>query len=182
MKKNIFNLYLIYKIMSRKNSKNRREVIKFYSPKGNELKFGDKLIFKERRMTPYGMDNILFTVVITKDNVQDLISKGIIVQKREEKGWKPSEALQVTINKFTTEADMHNCYFTFLSLLKLIKNEMYGTGTDSNEGCEYGLSLTGKIGKFTAPVAHGYPLFKSPEDVHKAIRPINTLYKFVYAK
>lgn len=182
MKKNIFNLYLIYKIMSRKNSKNRREVIKFYSPEGNELKFGDKLIFKERRMTPYGMDNILFTAVITKDNVKDLISKGIIVQKREEKGWKPSEALQVTINKFTTEADVHNCYFTFLSLLKLIKNEMYGTGTDSNEGCEYGLSPTGKIGKFTALVAKGYPLFKSPEDVHKAIRPIYTLYKFVYAK
>ena len=180
MKKNIFNLYLIYKIMSRKNSKNRREVIKFYSHEGNELKFGDKLIFKERRMTPYGMDNILFTVVITKDNVKDLISKGIIIQKREEKEWKPSEALQVTINKFTTEADVHNCYFTFLSLLKLIKNEMYGTGTDSNEGCEYGLSLTGKIGKFTAPVALGYPLFKSSEDVQKAIKPTLTLYKMVY--
>ena len=168
--------------MSRKKFKNRREVIKFYSPEGNELKFGDKLFFNERRMTPHGMDNILFKVVITKDNVKDLISKGIIVQKREEKEWKPSEALQVTINKFTTEADVHNCYFTFLSLLKLIKNEMYGTGTDSNEGCEYGLSPTGKIGKFTAPVAKGYPLFKSPEDVHKAISPIYTLYKFVYAK
>lgn len=180
MKKNIFNLYLIYKIMSRKKFKNRREVIKFYSPEGNELKFGDKLIFKERRMTPYGMDNIIFTVVITKDNVKDLISKGIIVQKREEKGWKPSEALQATINKFTKEADTYDCYFTFLFLLKLIKNEMYGTGTNSNEGCEYGLSLTGKIGKFTAPIANGYPLFKSQEDVQKAIKPILTLYKMVY--
>ena len=58
---------------------------------------------------------------------------------------------------------------------------MYGTGTDSNEGCEYGLSPTGKIGKFTAPVALGYPLFKSPEDVQSAIRPINILYKKMYA-
>ena len=168
--------------MSRKKFKNRREVTKFYSPEGEELTFGDKLIIKERKMTPYGMSNVLFTVTLTKDNVQDLINKGFIVQKKEEKGWKPSEALQATINKFTTEADVHNCYFTFLSLLKLIKNEMYGTGTDNNEGCEYGLSLTGKIGKFTALAAKGYPLFKSPEDVHKAIRPIYTLYKFVYAK
>lgn len=168
--------------MSRKKFKNRREVAKFYSPEGEELTFGDELVIKERRMTPYGMSNVLFTVVLTTDNVKDLISKGIIVQKREEKEWGPSEALQVTINKFTTEADVHNCYFTFLSLLKLIKNEMYGTGTDSNEGYEYGLSPTGKIGKFTAPVAKGYPLFKSPEDVQKAIRPVYTLYKFVYAK
>ena len=168
--------------MSRKKFKNREEVTNLYSPKGEELTFGDKLIIKERKMTPYGIGNVLISVTITKDNVQDLINKGFIVQKREEEEWKPSEALQVTINKFTTEADVHNCYFTFLSLLKLIKNEMYGTGTDSNEGCEYGLNLTGVIGKFTAPVAHGYPLFKSPEDVHKAIRPIYTLYKFVYAK
>ena len=54
---------------------------------------------------------------------------------------------------------------------------IHKAGTKDN-----GLSLTGKIGKFTAPVANGYPLFKSPEDVHKAIRPIYTLYKFVYAK
>ena len=168
--------------MSRKKFKNRREVAKFYSPEGEELTFGDKLVIKERKMTPYGIGNVLFAVTLTKDNVKDLISKGIIVQKREEKGWKPSEALQATINKFTTEADVHNCYFTFLFLLKLIKNEMYGTGTDSNEGYEYGLSLTGKIGKFTAPVANGYPLFKSSEDVQKAIKPILTLYKFVYAK
>ena len=181
MKKNIFNLYLIYKIMSRKNSKNRREVIKFYSPEGKELKFGDKLIFKERRMTPYGMDNILFTVVITKDNVKDLISKGIIVQKREEKEWKPSATLQITISEVIKSAiDAHEYYYPFVFLLKLIKNEMYGTG--SNEGCKYGVNLTGAIGKFTALVAKGYPLFKSPEDVHKAIRPIYTLYKFVYAK
>ena len=160
MKKNIFNLYLIYKIMSRKNSKNRREVIKFYSPEGEELKFGDKLIIKERRMTPYGMGNVLFTVVITKDNVKDLISKGIIVQKREEKEWKPSATLQITISEVIKSAiDAHEYYYPFVFLLKLIKNEMYGT--DSNEGCEYGLSLSGKIGKATAPVAHGYPLFKS---------------------
>ena len=163
--------------MSRKKFKNRREVAKFYSPEGKELKFGDKLIIKERRMTPYGMGNVLFTVVITKDNVKDLISKGLIVQKREKEEWKPSEALQVTINKFTTEADVHNCYFTFLSLLKLIKNEMYGTGTDNNEGCEYGVNLTGAIGKFTVPVAHSYPLFKSTEDVDKAITLIDVLYK-----
>ena len=180
MKKNIFNLYLIYKIMSRKNSKNRREVIKFYSPEGNELKFGDKLIFKERRMTPYGMDNILFTVVITKDNVKDLISKGIIVQKREEKEWKPSATLQITISEVIESAlDAHEYYFPFIYLLNRIKTEMYGT--DSNEGCEYGVNLTGAIGKFTAPVALGYPLFKSPEDVQKAIRPINILYKKMYA-
>lgn len=167
--------------MSRKNSKNRREVIKFYSPKGNELKFGDKLIIKKRIMTPYGMDNILFTVVITKDNVKDLISKGIIVQKREKKEWEPSEALQAIISKVTDVAvDAHEYYYPFVFLLKLIKNEMYGT--DSNEGCEYGLNLTGATGKFTAPVAHGYPLFKSPEDVDKAIRPIKTLYKLMYVQ
>lgn len=164
--------------MSRKKFKNRREVAKLYSPSGEELKFGDKLIIKVRKMKPYGIGNVLIAVTITEDNVQDLISKGIIVQKREEKGWKPSEALQATINKFTTEADAHNCFFTFLSLLKLIKAEMYGTY--SNEGCEYGLSLTGKIGKFTAPTANGYPLFKSQEDVKKAIRSILTLYKMVY--
>lgn len=168
--------------MSRKKFKNRREVTKLYSPEGEEFNFGDKLIIKEKRMTPYGMSNVLFAITLTEDNVQDLINKGFVVQGSEERGRKPSEALQATINKFTTEADVHNCYFTFLSLLKLIKNEMYGTGTDSNEGCEYGLSLTGKTGKFTAPAANGYPLFKSPEDVHKAIIPIYTLYKFVYAK
>lgn len=167
--------------MSRKKFKNRREVAKFYSPEGEELTFGDKLIIKERKMTPYGIGNVLFTVALTKDNVQDLINKGIIVQKREEKGWKPSEALQQIISKVTDAAiDAHEYYYPFVFLLKLIKNEMYGT--DSNEGCEYGLNLTGVTGKFTAPVAHGYPLFKSPEDVHKAIRPIYTLYKFVYAK
>lgn len=164
--------------MSRKKFKNRREVTKFYSPEGEELTFGDKLIIKERKITPYGIGDVLFTVVLTTDNVHELISKGIIVQKREEKEWGPSSALQATINKFTKEADAHDCYFTFLFLLKLIKNEMYGT--ISNEDCEYGLSLTGKIGKFTAPAANGYPLFKSPEDVKKAIRPILTLYKMVY--
>lgn len=165
--------------MSRKRKfKNREEVTKFYSPEGDELTFGDKLVIKERKMTPYGMSNVLFTVTLTEDNVQNLINKGFVVQKREEKGWKPSEALQATINEFTKEADVHNCYFTFLSLLKLIKNEMYGT--DSNKGCEYGLNLTGATGKFTVPVAHGYPLFKSPEDVDKAIRPIKTLYKLMY--
>lgn len=168
--------------MSRKKFKNRREVAKLYSPSGEKLKFGDKLIIKERRMTPYGMSNVLFAITLTEDNLQDLINKGFIVQKREGKEWKPSAVLQATINKFTKEADVHDCYFTFLFLLKLIKNEMYGTGTNSDEGCEYGLSLTGKIGKFTAPAAKGYPLFKSPEDVHKAIKPIYTLYKFVYAK
>ena len=164
--------------MSRKKFKNRREVAKFYSPEGEELTFGDKLIIKERKMTPYGMSNVLFAATLTKDNVQDLINKGIIVQKRKEKGWKPSEALQATINKFTKEADVHNCYFTFLFLLKLIKNEMYGT--DSNEGCEYGVNLTSAIGKFTVPVAHGYPLFKSTEDVDKAITLIDVLYKLTF--
>ena len=167
--------------MSRKKFKNRREVAKFYSPEGEELTFGDKLIIKERRMTPYGIGNVLFTVTLTKDNVQDLISKGIIVQKREEKEWKPSAALQSIISSVTNAAiDAHEYYYPFVFLLKLIKNEMYET--DSNEGCEYGLSLTGKIGKFTAPVAHGYPLFKSPEDVQKAIRPIKTLYKLMYVQ
>lgn len=167
--------------MSRKNSKNRREVTKFYSSEGNELKFGDKLVFKEKRMTPYGMSNVLFTVTLTKDNVQDLISKGIIVQKREEKEWEPSEALQAIISKVTDVAvDVHEYYYPFVFLLKLIKNEMYGT--DSNEGCKYGLNLTGATGKFTAPVAHGYPLFKSPEDIDKAIRPIKTLYKLMYVQ
>ena len=165
--------------MSRKKFKNRREVAKFYSPEGEELTFGDKLIIKERRMTPYGVGNILFTVVITKDNVKDLINKGFIVQKREEKEWKPSAALQSIISKVTYAAiDAHEYYYPFVFLLKLIKAEMYGTY--SNEGCEYGLSLTGKIGKFTAPVANGYPLFKSSEDVQKAIKPILTLYKMVY--
>lgn len=167
--------------MSRKKFKNRREVTKFYSPEGEELNFGDKLIIKEKRMTPYGMSNVLFAITLTEDNVQDLISKGIIVQKREEKEWKPSPALQLTIHKVTREAiDSHIYYYPFVFLLELIKTEMYDT--ESNEGCEYGLSLTGKIGKFTAPVANGYPLFKSPEDVHKAIIPIYTLYKFVYSK
>ena len=166
--------------MSRKKFKNRREVAKFYSPEGEELTFGDKLVIKERKMTPYGMSNVLFTITLTEDNVQNLINKGFVVQKREEKGWKPSAALQATINKFTKEADVHNCYFTLLFLLKLIKNEMYGT--DSNKGCEYGLNLTGVTGKFTVPVAHGYPLFKSPEDVDKAIRPIKTLYKLMYVQ
>ena len=164
--------------MSRKKFKNRREVTKFYSPEGEELTFGDKLVIKERKMTPYGMSNVLFAVTLTKDNVKDLISKGIIVQKREEKGWKPSAALQAIINKFTTEADVHDCYFTFLFLLKLIKNEMYGT--DSNKGCEYGLNLTGVTGKFTVPVAHGYPLFKSTEDVDKAITLTDVLYKLAF--
>lgn len=167
--------------MSRKKFKNRREVAKFYSPKGEELTFGDKLVIKERKMTPYGIGNVLFTVTLTKDNVKDLISKGIIVQKREEKDWEPSAALQLIINKVTKAAiDAHEYYYPFIFLLKLIKIEMYRT--DSNEDCEYGLSLTGKIGKFTAPVAHGYPLFKSPEDVDKAIRPIKTLYKLMYAQ
>lgn len=166
--------------MSRKKFKNRREVSKFYSSEGEELTFGDKLIIKERKMTPYGIGNVLFAITLTKDNVQDLIDKGFIVQKKEEKEWEPSEALQATINKFTKEADAYDCYFTFLFLLKLIKDEMYGT--DSNEDCEYGLSLTGKIGKFTAPAAIGYPLFKSPEDVEKAIRPIKTLFKLMYTK
>ena len=161
--------------MSRKKFKNRREVAKFYSPEGEELTFGDKLVIKERKMTPYGMSNVLFAVTLTEDNVQNLINKGFVVQKREEKGWEPSAALQATINKFTKEADVHNCYFTLLFLLKLIKNEMYGT--DSNKGCEYGLNLTGVTGKFTVPVAHGYPLFKSKEDADKAITLIDVLYK-----
>lgn len=166
--------------MSRKKFKNRREVTKFYSPEGEELTFGDELVIKERRMTPYGIGNILFTVVITKDNVQDLISKGIIVQKREKEEWEPSATLQITISKVIKSAlYAHEYYFPFIYLLNLIKTEMYGT--DSNEGCEYGVNLTGAIGKFTAPVALGYPLFKSPEDVQKAIRPINILYKKMYA-
>ena len=167
--------------MSRKKFKNRREVAKFYSPEGEELTFGDKLIIKERKMTPYGIGNVLFAVTLTKDNVKDLINKGIIVQKREEKEWKPSAALQAIISKVTNAAiDAHEYYYPFVFLLKLIKNELYET--DSNEGCEYGLNLTGVVGKFTAPVAHGYPLFKSPEDVQKAIRPIKTLYKLMYVQ
>ena len=164
----------------RKNSKNRGEVTNFYSPEGEELTFGDKLVIKERKMTPYGIGDVLFTVVLTTDNVHELISKGIIVQKREEKEWEPSLSLQLTISKIIKEAiEVHEYCLSFLFLLKMIKIEMYNT--DSNEGCEYGLSLTGKIGKFTAPVVNGYPLFKSPEDVKTAIRPILTLYKMVYA-
>jgi hypothetical protein len=167
--------------MSRKKFKNRREVAKFYSPKGEELTFGDKLIIKEKKMTPYGMSNVLFAVTLTKDNVQDLINKGFIVQKREEKGWELSEALQFTINKFIKEAlDNHKYYHSFVSLLSLIKADMYDTY--SNEGCEYGLSLTGKIGKFKAPVAPDYPLFKSPDDVSKAVKLLTPLYKRMYAK
>lgn len=167
--------------MSRKKFKNRREVAKFYSPEGDELTFGDKLIIKERRMTPYGIGNVLISVAITRNNVKDLINKGFIVQKREKEEWGPSSALQSIIRKVTDAAiDAHEYYYPFVFLLKLIKNEMYGT--DSNEGCEYGLNLTGVTGKFTVPVAHGYPLFKSKEDADKAIRPIYTLYKFVYAK
>ena len=168
--------------MSRRKFKNRREVTKFYSPSGEEVTFGDELIITKKKMTPCGMCVVFSSVTLTKDNVQDLISKGIVVQKREKKEWEPSEALQFTINKFTKEADVHNCYFTFLFLLKLIKNEMYGTGTNSDEGCEYGLSLTGKIGKFTAPVANGYPLFKSSEDVSKAVKLLTPLYKRIYTK
>lgn len=162
--------------MSRKKFKNRREVAKFYSPEGEKLKFGDKLIIKERKMTPYGMSNVLFTITLTEDNVQDLINKGFIVQKREEKGWKPSATLQITISKVIKSAlDAQEYYFPFIYLLNLIKTEMYGT--DSNEGCEYGVNLTGAIGKFTVPVALGYPLFKSEEDADKAITLIDVLYK-----
>lgn len=167
--------------MSRKKFKNRKEVFKFYSPEGDELTFGDKVVIKERRMTPYGIGNALISVVITKDNVKDLIDKGILVQKIEEKEWKPSLALQLIINKVIKEAiDSRLYYYPFIFLLNLIKNEMYDT--ENNEGCEYGLNLTGKIGKFTAPVAPDYPLFKSPDDVQKAVRPILTLYKIMYTK
>lgn len=166
--------------MSRKKFKNRREVVNFYSPEGEELTFGDKLIIKERKMTPYGIGNVLISVTITEDNVKDLISKGILVQKREEKEWEPSSALKLTIHKITREAmDAHEYYFPFIFLLKLIKTEMYGT--DSNEDCEYGLNPTGAVGKFTAHVAHGYPLFKSAGDVNKAVDLLNTLYKSMYA-
>ena len=167
--------------MSRKKFKNRREVTKFYSPEGEELTFGDKLIIKERKMTPYGIGNVLFTVALTTDNVHELISKGIIVQKRGEKEWEPSEVLQHVISKVIEEAfDAHEYYYPFVFLLKLIKNEMYET--DSNEGCEYGLNLTGVIGKFTAPIALDYPLFKSSEDVSKAIKLLTPLYKRMYAE
>lgn len=166
--------------MSRRKFKNRREVTKFYSPSGEEVTFGDELIIKKKKMTPYGMCVVFSSVTLTKDNVQDLISKGIVVQKREKKEWEPSETLQITISEVIESAlDAHEYYFPFIYLLNLIKKEMYGT--DSNEGCEYGVNLTGAIGKFTAPVALGYPLFKSPEDVQKAIRPINILYKKMYA-
>lgn len=166
--------------MSRRKFKNRREVTKLYSCGGEELTFGDELIIKEKRMTPYGMSVVFSSVTLTKDNVQDLISKGIVVQKREKEEWEPSETLQITISEVIESAlDAHEYYFPFIYLLNLIKKEMYGT--DSNEGCEYGVNLTGAIGKFTAPVALGYPLFKSPEDVQKAIRPINILYKKMYA-
>lgn len=165
--------------MSRRKFKNRREVTKFYSPSGEEVTFGDELIIKKKKMTPYGMCVVFSSVTLTKDNVQDLISKGIVVQKREKKEWEPTATLQITISKVIGSAlDAHEYYFPFIYLLNLIKKEMYGT--DSNEGCEYGVNLTGAIGKFTAPVALGYPLFKSPEDVQKAIRPINILYKKMY--
>lgn len=166
--------------MSRRKFKNRREVTKFYSPSGEEVTFGDELIITKKKMTPYGMCVVFSSVTLTKDNVQDLISKGIVVQKREKKEWEPTATLQITISKVIGSAlDAHEYYFPFIYLLNLIKKEMYGT--DSNEGCEYGVNLTGAIGKFTAPVALGYPLFKSPEDVQKAIRPINILYKKMYA-
>lgn len=165
--------------MSRRKFKNRREVTKFYSPSGEEVTFGDELIITKKKMTPYGMCVVFSSVTLTKDNVQDLISKGIVVQKREKKEWEPTATLQITISKVIGSAlDAHEYYFPFIYLLNLIKKEMYGT--DSNEGCEYGVNLTGAIGKFTAPVALGYPLFKSPEDVQKAIRPINILYKKMY--
>ena len=166
--------------MSRRKFKNRREVTKFYSPSGEEVTFGDELIIKKKKMTPYGMCVVFSSVTLTKDNVQDLISKGIVVQKREKKEWEPSATLQITISEVIESAlNAHEYYFPFIYLLNLIKTEMYGT--DSNEGCEYGVILTGAIGKITAPVALGYPLFKSPEDVQKAIRPINILYKKMYA-
>lgn len=166
--------------MSRRKFKNRREVTKFYSPSGEEVTFGDELIITKKKMTSCGMCVVFSSVTLTKDNVQDLISKGIVVQKREKKEWEPTATLQITISKVIGSAlDAHEYYFPFIYLLNLIKKEMYGT--DSNEGCEYGVNLTGAIGKFTAPVALGYPLFKSPEDVQKAIRPINILYKKMYA-
>lgn len=165
--------------MSRRKFKNRREVTKFYSPSGEEVTFGDELIIKKKKMTPYGMCVVFSSVTLTKNNVKDLINKGFIVQKREEKGWKPSAALQSIISKVTDAAiNAHEYYYPFVFLLKLIKNEMYGT--DSNEGCEYGLNLTGATGKFTAPVAHGYPLFKSTEDVDKAITLTDILYKLTF--
>lgn len=166
--------------MSGRKFKNRREVTKFYSPSGEEVTFGDELIIKKKKMTPYGMCVVFSSVTLTKDNVQDLISKGIVVQKREKKEWEPSATLQITISEVIESAlNAHEYYFPFIYLLNRIKTEMYGT--DSNEGCEYGVNLTGAIGKFTAPVALGYPLFKSPDDVQKAIRPINILYKKMYA-
>lgn len=167
--------------MSRKKFKNRREVTKFYSPSGEEVTFGDELIIKKKKMTPYGMCVVFSSVTLTEDNVQDLISKGIVVQKREKEEWEPSETLQFTINKFTKEAlNNHEYYHSFVSLLSLIKADMYGTY--NNEGCEYGLSLTGKIGKFKAPVAPDYPLFKSPDDVSKAVKLLTPLYKRMYTK
>lgn len=167
--------------MSRKRKfKNREEVTKFYSPEGDELTFGDKVIIRERTMTPYGMGHVLISVVITKDNVKDLINKGILVQKREKKEWEPSSGLQHAINKFTKDAiDTHEYYFPFVFLLKLIKKEMYDI--EDNTGCEYGLNLTGAVGRFTAPVASGYPLFKSMEDANKAVSLLSTLYDLMYA-
>lgn len=167
--------------MSRKRKfRNREEVTKFYSPEGDELTFGDKVIIRDRRMTPYGMGNVLISVIINKDNVDELIKQGILVQNREKKEWKPSSELQLTISKITKEAvDAHDYYFPFVFLLQLIKNEMYGI--EDNAGCEYGLNLTGAVGKFTAPVASGYPLFKSPKDVNKAVSLLSTLYRLMYA-
>ena len=167
--------------MSRKKFKNRRKVAKFYSPEGEEVTFGDELIITKKKMTPYGMNVVFSSVTLTKDNVQDLISKGIVVQKREKKEWEPTATLQITISKVIgTALDNHEYYHSFVSLLSLIKADMYDTY--SNEGCEYGLSLTGKIGKFKAPVAPDYPLFKSPDDVSKAVKLLTSLYKRMYAK
>lgn len=167
--------------MSRKRKfKNREEITKFYSTKGDELTFGDKVIIRERRMTPYGIGHVLITVIIDKDNVDKLIKQGILVQKREKKEWELSSELQLTISKVTKEAvDAHIYYYPFVFLLNLIKTEMYGT--DSNADYEYGLNLTGAVGKFTAPVALGYPLFKSTEDVNKAVSHLSTLYNLMYA-
>lgn len=162
--------------MSRKRRNKRQKPVYVIAESNEPVKFGDLLVTTERRRTPCGMKNIITHTEFNPDTLPKLLEEGIIVQKKEERGFDLSLPLLDTLLEIQKSVEKTEAtLFGFITALSVIKFHMYGRNANV-EGDVYGVNLEGHRGKFLTPIAEDWPLFASLEDLNTALNLIKVMY------
>lgn len=164
---------------------------------GEEVKLGDTIRGKKNRETSFGTIEIVEDILISRHNINELISRGIVKCVDESKENKNNddnigfyiELLSLKFKKSVEEIiDWLNATnkvcpkSVFDLLLSEIALHFYNKDVNGFDKAEIYYSLRprdGKVGKVTNVTSH-VPLFKSAEDAERARKILKEQLEYMY--